>query len=310
MSPLRKDLKDYLALRRSLGFKLHLAGAALRHFLDFLGQERASHITTALALRWAKQPQDVHPAQWGKRLGFVRGFARYRSATDPRTEVPPLGLLPLRRPRRKPYLYSDDEVRRLLEVAQTLSSRVGLWPWTCFTLWGLLSVAGLRICEAIGLQRNDVDISQGLLRIRQAKFGKERFVPLHPSTVRVLQRYARRRDDAHPCPTHAAFFLSDRGCSLTYSVVRRTFTRLSCRIGLRGPAASTGPRLHDLRHRFAVRTILDWYRSGVDAERRLPVLSTFLGHGQVSDTYWYLTAVPELLALTAARLEKRWEAYR
>ena len=310
MSPLRKDLKDYLALRRSLGFKLHLAGTALRHFVDFLEQERSSHITTALALRWAKQPQDVHPAQWGKRLGFVRGFARYRSATDSRTEVPPLGLLPLRRPRRTPYLYSDDEVQRLLEAAQTLSSRVGLWPWTCFTIWGLLSVAGLRICEAIGLQRNDVDVSQGLLRIRQAKFGKERFVPLHPSTARVLQRYARRRDDVHPCPTHAAFFLSDRGCSLTYSVVRRTFPRLSRRIGLRGPVASTGPRLHDLRHRFAVRTILDWYRSGVDAERRLPVLSTFLGHGQVSDTYWYLTAVPELLALTAARLEKRWEAYR
>jgi integrase len=308
MSPLRKALKDYLALRRSLGFKLVSAGAALHKFVDFLEQERASHVTSELALRWAGQSPDVHPAVGGQRLGFVRGFARYRSATDPRTEVPPLGLFPGRFPRCVPYLYRDDEVRLLVAAAKALPSSVGLRPWTYSTLLGLLSVTGLRVSEAIGLQRGDVDIPQCLLRIRHAKFGKERFVPLHRTTTRVLRRYAEQRDAIHPFPNSAAFFLSDQGRPIADCMVRWTFIRLSRQIGLRKPTASSGPRLHDFRHRFAVRTLLEWYRSGVDVERRLPVLSTFLGHGHVEDTYWYLSAVPELLALTADRLEKRWEA--
>lgn len=310
MSPLRKALRDYLALRRSLGFKLRLPGAALHRFVDFLGRERAPFITTPLALRWAKQSPDVHPAQWSNRLGFVRGFARYRSATDPRTEVPPLGIFPNRYPRPTPYLYRDDEIKRLVAAAQTLPSRAGLRPWTYSTILGLLSVTGLRVSEAIGLQRNDVDIHQGLLQIRQAKFGKERFVPLHRSTARALRRYANQRDKILPMATCATFFLSEQGRPITDCMARWTFIRLSRQIGLRGPSASSGPRLHDLRHRFAVRTLLEWYRSGVDVEQRLPVLSTFLGHGHVADTYWYLSAIPELLALTAACLEKRWEAYR
>jgi len=308
MSPLRKALKDYLALRRSLGFKLISAGAALHKFVSFLERERASHITTALALRWASQSPNVHPAVCGQRLGFVRGFARYRSATDPRTEVPPLGLFPGRFPRRAPHLYRDDEIKLLVKTAKTLPSIVGLRPWTYSTILGLLSVTGLRVSEAIGLQRNDVDIPQGLLRIRHAKFGKERFVPLHRSTARTLRRYAKQRDAIHPFPNSAAFFLSDQGRPITDCMVRWTFIRLSRQIGLRKPTASSGPRLHDFRHRFAVMTLLGWYRSGVNVERRLPVLSTFLGHGHVEDTYWYLSAVPELLALTAGRLEKRWEA--
>lgn len=307
MSPLRKALRDYLAMRRSVGFKLRDHEAALRHFVDFLEREGTLHITTASALRWAKLPLGICPAQWAKRLGFVRGFARYQSANDPRTEVPPMGLLPHRYPRPTPYLYADDEIRRLLKAARELPSPGGLRSWTYSTFLGLLAVTGLRVGEAIRLHRDDVDIKQGLLRIRQTKFGKDRFVPLHPSTTRALACYARRRNVIFSVSAYPHFFLSDQGKPLIDCMVRRTFVKLSCHIGIRDPSASSGPRLHDFRHRFAVRTLLTWYRAGVDVEARMPVLSTYLGHAHVTDTYWYLSAAPELMALTAARLEKRWE---
>lgn len=307
MSPLRKALRDYLAMRRSLGFKLRNPEIPLRHFVDFLQRKGARHITTALALRWAKLSPNAHPAWWASRLGFVRGFARYRSATDPRTEVPPVGLLPNRYPRPAPYLYADDEIRRLLKAARELPALGGLRPWTYSTFLGLLAVTGLRVGEAIRLHRDDVDLKQGLLRIRQTKFGKNRFVPLHLSTTRALARYAHQRNDRCSAPAYPHFFLSDQGKPLTDCMVRWTFVKLSRRIGIRGLSASSGPRLHDLRHRFAVRTLLTWYRAGIDVEARMPVLSTYLGHAHVTDTYWYLSAAPELMALTAARLEKRWE---
>lgn len=307
MSPLRKAVRDYLAIRRTLGFKLRDHEAALRHFVNFLEREGSRHITTASALRWAKLPMGTQPAQWAKRLGFVRGFARYWSATDPRTEVPPVGLLPHRYSRPAPYLYADDEIRRLLKAARELPSLGGLRPWTYSTFLGLLAVTGLRLGEAIRLHRDDVDIKQGLLRIRQTKFGKDRFAPLHTSTIRALIRYARRRDARYSVPAYPHFFLSNQGKPLIDCTVRQTFVKLSRHIGIRGPSASSGPRLHDLRHRFAVRTLLTWYRAGVDVEARMPVLSTYLGHAHVTDTYWYLSAAPELMALTAARLEKRWE---
>lgn len=307
MNSVRKALKDYLALRRALGYKLILDGALLRRFVDFLQQEGASHVTIALAVRWAQQPPDIQPSQAAHRLTFVRGFARYLSAIDPRTEVPPVGLLPRQFKRLTPYIYSEDEIHRLLAAAQELPSSAGLRPWTYSTFLGLLVVTGLRVGEAIRLQRDDVDVWQGVLRIRQSKFGKDRFVPLHPSTVQALLRYTRQRNEPFPLTAYPHFFLSDRGKPLLYRVVLSTFVKLSHHIGIRDPSASRGPRLHDLRHSFAVKVLLGWYRSGMDVERLLPVLSTYLGHGHVTDTYWYLSAVPELLALTAARLEKRWE---
>jgi integrase len=173
-----------------------------------------------------------------------------------------------------------------------------------------LAVTGLRVGEAIRLQRDDADVQHGILRIRQSKFGKDRFVPLHPSTVQALLRYDRQRDEFLPLPAYPHFFLSDRGKPLLDRVVHSTFVRLSRHIGIRDTSATRGPRLHALRHSFAVKVLLGWYRSGADVERLMPVLSTYLGHGHVTDTYWYLSAVPELLALTAARLETRWGAPR
>ncbi|MBM3300109.1 MAG: tyrosine-type recombinase/integrase [Deltaproteobacteria bacterium] len=308
MISLRKAMEDYLTMRRSLGFKLRDMGYSLRHFVSFMEQQRASIITTELALRWAQQPQDVQPAQWAARLSFVRSFARYWSATDPRTEIPPTGLLPYRTKRATPYIYSNDEIQQILKAARNLPPSTGLRPWTYYSLFGLMAVTGMRISEVLRLDHADVDLKQGLLTVRLTKFSKSRLIPLHPSTVKKLKRYLHRRDELYPRPLTARFFLSNQGTPLTDCMVRWTFVKLSRQIGLRKVGDSLGPRLHDLRHRFAVTTLLHWYRTGVDVEQRLPVLSTYLGHAHVTDTYWYLSAIPELLALTKDRLEKRWEA--
>ncbi len=308
MISLRKAVENYLTMRRSLGFKLRDMGYNLRHFVSFMEQQRASIITTELALRWAQQPQDVHPAQWAARLSFVRSFARYWSATDPRTEIPPTGLLPYRTKRATPYIYSNDEIQQILKAARNLPPSTGLRPWTYYSLFGLMAVTGMRISEVIRLDHANVDLKQGLLTVRLTKFSKSRLIPLHPSTVKKLKRYLHRRDELYPRPLTARFFLSNQGTPLTDCMVRWTFVKLSRQIGLRKVGDSFGPRLHDLRHRFAVTTLLHWYRTGLDVEQRLPVLSTYLGHAHVTDTYWYLSAIPELLALTKDRLEKRWEA--
>jgi integrase len=307
MNSLRKAIEDYLTLRRALGFKLQDMATALRHFVSFMEREGACTITTNLALRWAMQPQQVNPAHWAARLSFVRSFARHWSAIDPRTEIPPQGLLPYRYHRCTPHLYTDDQIRRLIKAAWNLPPKTGLRRWTYSTLFGLLAVTGLRISEAIALQQDDVDLNQGLLTIRLTKFRKSRLVPLHPSTIHRLKRYASKRGAFYPKDRTSHFFLSERGRPLTDCMVRWTFVKLSRQIGLRGLSDRFGPRLHDFRHRFAVTTLLQWYRSGLDVEQRLPLLSTYLGHAHVTDTYWYLWAVPELLALSKDRLEKRWE---
>ena len=305
---LRKAVTEYLTMRRSLGFKLRDMGYSLHHFVSFMEQEGASIITVDLALRWAQQPQGVQPAHWARRLSFVRSFARYWSAIDHRTEIPPVGLLPYRSKRATPYIYSDEEIELLLKAAKNLPPSKSLRPYTYCTLFGLLTVTGMRISEIIRLDRDDIDLNQKLLTVRMTKFNKSRMIPLHPSTVENLKHYLQRRDQLYPRSSVSRFFLSNQGIPLTDCMVRWTFVKISRQIGLRKIGDKNGPRIHDLRHRFAVTTLLNWYRNGVDVEQRLPVLSTYLGHAHVTDTYWYLSAIPELLALTKHRLEKRWEA--
>jgi integrase/recombinase XerD len=307
MKPLTRAINDYLALRRSLGFKLRDAGMVLAKFASFMEQQNAECVTTQLALDWAQQPRQAQPAHWAQRLGYVRCFARHHVASDPNTEVPPPGLLPFRAARARPYLYSLDEVQRLLEQALQLAPSTGLRPRTYHALLGLLSVTGIRVGEALRLRLTDVDLDTGVLTVRGTKFGKSRLVPIHASTRDVLASYRTRRA-SHLCGREAAhFFVTGTGNRLDGGDVRRTFYSLSRRIGLRGPHDSHGPRLHDFRHRFAVETLLGWYRSGQDVERRLPALSTYLGHVHVSDTYWYLSAHPQLMRLAMERMERRWE---
>jgi integrase/recombinase XerD len=308
MNSVRNAIEDYIALRRSLGFKLHGMATSLGKFASFLEQKEAPYITTALALEWAMQTVDHSPSHWAQRLGFVRVFARHWSATDPRTEIPPAGLLPFRARRARPYLYTEQEIQRLLTAAKSLSSSSGLRPWTYNCLFGLLAVSGLRISEAIKLEQQDVDFHQELLTIRQTKFNKSRLIPLHTSTRDVLTQYAEHRDRLVPSPRSSCFLLNDCGRCLERSTVLRTFHDLSRQIGLRGPSDHTGPRIHDFRHRFALETLIHWYRTGEDIERRLPVLSTFLGHTHAADTYWYLSIHPELMGLAIERLEQRWGA--
>jgi integrase len=311
MNTLREAVGTYLDMRRGLGFKLREAGRALADFVSFLDEHHASYITQALALAWAQQPSHTQPAHWAQRLSFARGFARYRSATDPRTQIPPQGLLPFQPKRARPFLYSDDNIRNLLRAALRIECRYErgkLRPWVYYCLFGLLSVSGLRLGEACNLELQDVDLKTAVLTIRGAKFGKDRLVPLHRSTCAVLAKYiAKRQRHWKGRAVSSYLFVSSWGNRLDTGDVHRTFYTLSKQIGLRGPSDKYGPRIHDLRHRFATMTLLRWYRSGKDVERRLPFLSAYLGHVHVSDTYWYLSAWPELMQQAMSRLEQCWE---
>ncbi len=304
MSALEKAVDDYLSLRRKLGYKLYEPGLLLKQFVAFLEGEGASYITTELSLRWATQPTGVQPAHWASRLRAVRLFARHHSPSDPRTEIPPLGLLPYRTRRRQPYIYSSQEIQQLIDATKSLPSTSGLRPSTYSTLLGLLSVTGMRISEALGLDRADVDLEERVLTIRSTKFGKKRLVPVHDTTRDALRDYLCRRDQIFPTVTTSSFFLSEWGTRLESSCVRRAFYNLSRQIGLRGVSDHRGPTLHDFRHAFAVETVLRWYRAGLDVDPLMPVLSTYLGHGHPSDTYWYISSVPELLRLAASRLDR------
>jgi len=304
MSDLRQALEDYIAVRRSLGFDLRLPASALRNFVAFMEAEGASHISVELALRWAKQPADAQPATWAWRLGMVRRFAAWRSAADPRTEVPSGELLPHRYHRKPPYIYSDEEIDKLVRAAEQLPSSKGLRAITYSTFFSLLAVTGMRVSEAVALDRKDVDLEQGVLTIHRTKFGKSRLVPVHASTRHALNRYTEHRDCILPKPATQGFFVSERGTRITQWSARYTFAKVSQQIGLRAGAKGhgRGPRLHDMRHRFAARTLIDWYRAGLDVERELPKLATYLGHVHINETYWYIEAVPELLQLATERL--------
>ncbi|MBI4266237.1 MAG: tyrosine-type recombinase/integrase [Acidobacteria bacterium] len=308
MSPLAQAAHEYLALRRALGYRLDAAGRYLLRFVTFLENQGATHITVPLALQWANATSSSRSTAWpALRLSMVRGFARYCHATDPRTEIPPVHLLPFRPARARPYIYSDEEINRLLLAADQLPSRSGLRPRTYRCLLSLLIVAGLRISEARRLCPDDIDWTEGVLTIRGTKFGKSRLVPLHTSSVTALADYGRHRDQFLAGRTATRFFISDRGTPLNSTVINQTFCRVSRQAGLRAPGAGHGPRLHDCRHRFALKTLAAWYRNDEDVEQHLPILSTYLGHVSVSDTYWYLTACPELLGEVTRRLERRWK---
>ena len=308
MSAMRDALRDYLAMRRALGFKLVSDGTGLSSFVTFLENAQAEYIATQLALAWAQTPTSVQPARWARRLGFVRGFASYCAAIDPRTEAIPVGLLPFEYQRRAPYIFSDKDIEVLLQAALALPAKDGLANHTYHCLLGLLSVTGLRISEAVNLTLDDVDLVDGILTIRCSKFGKSRMIPLHHSTVTALADYRERRASFLTDRLVPYWFVNRRGKQVRCDTVDGMFRRLANRLGLVGKNGQRHPRLHDLRHRFAMTTLMQWYGDGQDVERRLPVLSAYLGHVEVRDTYWYLSACPELMQEAARRLDRRWEA--
>jgi integrase len=305
MSALRDSLESYLDLRRALGTRLVEPGMALSAFVGFLEAEGLDHITTASAVRWARQPAWALPATWARKLTAVRGFASWLSAGDSRTEVPPNGILVERHRRKPPHIYSPQEIRRLMWHARRLPSRTGLRARTYTILIGLLASTGLRSGEALALDIGDVDLGAGILAIRDSKFGKSRLVPVSLTTGHALARYSRFRDTAAPHRETQAFFVGERGARVTGSAARRTFACLCAEIGLRPSLrrrSGRGPRLHDIRHTFATTKLIEWYRAGLQVDREIPKLTAYLGHSEVGNTYWYIEAVPELLQLATERL--------
>lgn len=301
MNRLERSLEDYLRIRRALGYTLADSGRLLADFVAFVDQAGSNIITTDLAVAWATLPRDTSPGWWARRLSAVRGFARHHQSIDAATEIPPVGLLPGRNHRRTPYLYSDDDIVALLAAARTLSCP--LKAATFETLLGLLASTGMRVGEAMRLDHADVDFDDGAIVVNNSKFGRSRVVPLHDSTVGVLRAYTDLRDRLCPHRNAPSFFVSPRAARLAHSTVNATFHRLLLQTGLdRSAPGGRRPRVHDLRHSFAVKTLLDWYGDGGNVQARLPSLSTYLGHVNPSDTYWYLSASPELMALAADRL--------
>jgi integrase/recombinase XerD len=308
MTILRQAAEEYLRLRRALGFKLRDVGPALMRFLAFCENEGAAVVTVDLARRWAMST-NVSPARTTWRFQIVRDFAIHHQASDPRTEIPPKGLFQDYYDRRNPYLYSKEEIGRLLQAARELPPGQGLRHQTYSTLFSLLVATGLRVGEALALDAADVDWQAGLLVVRQSKFRKSRLVPVHSSTLDRLRQYQEKRARIYPTPKTSAFFVSETGQRLPYRTVNGLFRRLCARLRLQGSSTSRKPRIHDFRHRFVVNTLIRWYREGVDVERFLPRLSTYLGHGCCAHTYWYLTAVPELLQLATERLEQKGQSH-
>ena len=298
MSGLAAHVDDYLRLRRGLGFKLTFEGVVLPQFAQYLQAAGAISVTTELSIAWAQLPQGVAPISWSHRLGAVRGFARYMTTIDASTQVPPSGVFGGQAPRPTPYLWSERDISRLLKAATELQSPFRAATYESFL--GLLAVSGLRSGEAMSLQAGDIDLDAGVITVSQAKFGRARLIPLHSSTTTKLRSYACRRDGLHPRPRSKTFFVSEVGASLKSSTVNHTFRQLVTSLGLGGNEVH--PRMHDLRHSFAVRTLINWNRAGHDVEARIPALVSYLGHVNPASTYWYYSdsrIIPMFAALHA-----------
>ena len=310
MTTLSQRLEEYLAVRRILGFDLAFSERVLRKFAEYADASGHSHVTTALFLAWKNDYGRANTNTWAMRLGKVRGFAQWLQFRDDRTEVPPAGLIPGRKVRSQPYIYSSQELERLIDEAGRLRSSYGLRGLLYGTLFGLIAVTGLRINEALGLERKDVDLDDGLLKVRRTKNGRDRVIPLQPCGVERLARYEAARN--HLADTKSPrFFIQENGAPAGDCAARYNFALVSKRLGFREPQRyhrhGEGPRIHDLRHTFAVHTILQWFREGRHIDREMYRLTAYLGHVKPEYTYWYIEAVPELLQLAAERAEARYK---
>ena len=297
--------EKYLAHRRALGFELESSGFVLLDFARFT--DRIGHeapLTTELMLRWATSSKDHSIRYRAARLSIVRGFAKHLAAEDGRGEVPDMRLLAGGFRREQPHIYTDEQLRQLVTAAARLSPAYPLRPLTYMTFFGLLASTGLRVSEAIALRRDDVDLRTGILVIKETKFRKSRLVPMHATVTQALRRYAAHLDRDPDARLARSFFIGALGKPLPYTTVRGTFRSICDRLSWRSNGTLPRPRIHDLRHTFACRRLLQWYRDGVDVDGAIASLSTYLGHGKVTDTYWYLSGIAELLSLVGKRFER------
>jgi integrase/recombinase XerD len=302
MSTFSRSAEEYLAMRRGVGYALVQEGRMLASFVEYMERRDITRLTLQAALGWATEPRHASPTWWAKRLSVVRGFASYLQTIDEDTEVPPKGLLASRSSRRTPYLFSPAQIAALMAAARGLACP--LRAATFETLIGLMAVTGLRTGEAMALDRADVDLTEGVLTVWRSKLSKSRQIPLHESTVAALARYAARRDELCPAPATPGFLLSGAGTRLNHTNTSKTFAGLLEDAGIAAPPGRRRPRPYDLRHGFAVATLISWHTDGAEVQSRLPVLSTWMGHVKPASTYWYLQAAPELMGLAASRLER------
>lgn len=298
-------VQEYLAHRRALGFSLKIAGTQLLQFARFADRRRhRGPLTTSLILEWACLPKNATPRYRAERLSIVRGFAGYLAGQDGQSQVPGRHLLGRNHDRRQPHIYTDRQLRQLVLAAGQLAPVYPLRPHAYSALFGLLASTGLRVSEALSLRLEHVDLSQGILFVEQTKFRKSRLVPLHLTVVVALRHYSALRAKQPVAMRSAAFFIGANGLRLPYTTVRHTFRRISNQLSWRSNGSLPLPRIHDLRHTFACRRLLLWHQQGVDVDRCIVALSTYLGHGKVSDTYWYLTGTPQLLTTVGTRFEQ------
>jgi integrase/recombinase XerD len=293
---LRERAEEYLRLRRALGFRLAREGQVLPQFTDYLEQQCAATVTAEHAIAWAQLPQGVHPVTWTHRLTAVRGFAAWLHTIDPATEVPPKGVFPGQGKRPAPFIFSDGDITRMMAACAGL--RPAMRAATCTALFGLIAVTGIRIGEALAIPAGGIDLDAGLLPVMPAKSRCQRILPLHPTTAGALAEYNALR--ARSFPAAATFFVSDQGTPLRQGPALRAFRQACAAAGIEGR-----PRIHDLRHSLAVTTLLQWYRSGQDVAAQMPALSGYLGHVSPEGTYWYISAVPELMQLAAGRAARK-----
>ena len=308
MISLREHVDDYLRMRRALGFKLERHGQLLPQLIAYLEAAGERTVRSELAISWARLPESAHPRHLAARLSIARGFAAYLQTVDPQAEIPPADVFAVRYQRPTPYLWSGEEISRLLAATREL--RPPLKAASYEALFGLLAVTGMRVGEAIALQVDDVDLHDGVVTIREqtAKLDRARLVPLHATAVKALAAYLQARQRLCPEPSASAFFLSSVGTAIDRSAVSKTLRKLTIALGLR--TETVHPRAHDLRHSFAVSTLVGWQRAGIRIDEWMPALSTYLGHVSPADTYYYLTAVPELMAAAAERLNTQFGADR
>ena len=296
-------VEDYLTMRRQLGFALKISGHQLLRFARFADDKgHRGPITLKLATQWARS-NAPRPITWADRIELLRPFAKYRAQFDPATEIPPSHLFGSYRRRLVPHIYTTQEIQSLLTAASQLPPAGGLRPATYETLFGLLAVTGLRISEALHLKRQDVDLEDGIITVRETKFCKSRLVPLHPTSTKALQRYAHLRDVKVPIPPVSDFFLSDGGRRMLQDTVQRRFRHLCNQLHWRSRGGHPAPRIQDLRHSFITHCLLRWYRENINVDNKMLSLSTYVGHAEVTYTYWYVTGIPELMAIATRRFE-------
>lgn len=305
-SSMQERIDAYLQARRSVGYILHIEGAQLQRFADFAKQHgHQGHITLDIAVAWAIDSKKSHQIGRARRLEVVRSLAKYCVFFELETEIPPPHFLGPSHRRVTPHIYTGQEITQLLDMANDLRPKQGLRPVTMSCLWGLLAATGLRVSEALHLNQNDIDLHQEVLLVRNTKFRKSRYVPLHPMVCKALSKYIVFRNQHLPVVQCPAFFLLDDGNALQYRQVLYAFHQIRSKLGWDVCFSGRQPRLYDLRHTFACRRLLAWYEEGVDIDRMMPLLSTYLGHAKVSDTYWYLTGIPELMAIASTRFERQ-----